>query len=71
MRKKMLLLTLSLATVAGALMAPRVEAGGTHGCPRCTTYADGSRCCVSCVCNSAGIPIACTQNFCPPPGGLE
>ncbi|HEX3554462.1 MAG TPA: hypothetical protein VIA62_14660 [Thermoanaerobaculia bacterium] len=67
MRKKMLLLTLSLLALAGALATPRAEAGGNHACPRCTTYADGSQCCVSCVCNSAGFPIACTQNACPPP----
>jgi hypothetical protein len=65
MRKKMLLLILALAAAAGALGAPRAEAGGNHACPRCKTYPDGSQCCVSCVCNSAGIPIACTQNFCP------
>ena len=64
MRKKMLLLILALAAAAGAL-ASRVEAGGTHACPRCRTYPDGSQCCVSCVCDSHNIPIACTQNFCP------
>lgn len=69
MRKKMLLLALSLATLAGSLSASRAVAGGTHACPRCTTYPDGSQCCVSCICNSAGFPIACTNNFCPPAGG--
>lgn len=64
MRKKMLLLALSLAAT-GAALAPRAEAAGTHACPRCTTYPDGSQCCVSCVCDGRNIPIACTQNFCP------
>jgi len=69
MRKKMLFLALSLAMLAGSLSASRAVAGGTHACPICTTYADGSQCCVSCVCNSSGIPIACTNNYCPPAGG--
>jgi hypothetical protein len=67
MRKKMLFLTLALAATASSLTAPRADASGNHACPRCTTYDDGSQCCVSCVCNSAGFPIACTQNACPPP----
>ena len=65
MRKKMLLLALSLATTAGVLSASRIEAAGNHACPRCKTYPDGSQCCVSCICDSHNIPIACTQNFCP------
>ncbi|HEY0510278.1 MAG TPA: hypothetical protein VGH73_00140 [Thermoanaerobaculia bacterium] len=69
MRKKMLLLALSLAAAAASLTTPSAVAGGTHACPRCTTYADGSQCCVSCVCNSSGFPIACTNNYCPPAGG--
>jgi hypothetical protein len=69
MRKKMLFLALSLAMLAGSLSASRAVAGGTHACPICTTYADGSQCCVSCVCDSSGIPIACTNNYCPPAGG--
>jgi membrane protease subunit (stomatin/prohibitin family) len=69
MRKKMLLLALSLAAAAASLTAPSAVASGTHSCPRCTTYADGSQCCVSCICNSSGFPIACTNNFCPPAGG--
>jgi hypothetical protein len=66
MRKKMLLLALALA---GALSASRAVAGGTYFCPICTTYADGSQCCVSCTCNSSGVPIACTDHYCPPAGG--
>jgi hypothetical protein len=63
MRKKMLLLALSLAALAGSLTASQAVAGGTQLCPRCTTYADGSTCCVSCTCNSSG-PIACTDVYC-------
>lgn len=69
MRKKMLLLALSLATLAGSLTASRAAAGGTYFCPICTTYADGSQCCVSCTCNSSGVPIACTNHYCPPADG--
>ena len=68
MRKRMLFLALALTALA-SLPLRRAEAGGTHACPRCTTYPDGSQCCVSCVCNSSGIPIACTNNYCPPAGG--
>jgi hypothetical protein len=64
MRKKMLFLALTLAAAAAAL-APRAEAGGTHACPICTTYADGSRCCVSCICDAQGHLVACTDHFCP------
>lgn len=39
-----------------------------HSCPQCTTYPDGSQCCVSCWCDGAGVPVACTQNICPPGG---
>jgi membrane protease subunit (stomatin/prohibitin family) len=70
MRKKMMLLALSLAALAGALTAPSAQAGGTYSCPRCTTYADGSQCCISCVCGSNGFPIACTNNYCAPAGDL-
>ena len=64
MRKKMLLLALVLTSVA-ALSTPRAEAGGNHACPICTTYPDGSTCCVSCVCDASGRIIACTDHFCP------
>ena len=39
-----------------------------YSCPQCTTYSDGSQCCVSCWCDGTGMPVACTQNYCPPPG---
>lgn len=65
-RKKLLLLALSFAALAGSLS--RVEAGGTHACPQCITYANGSQCCVSCICDDNG-PIACTNRICPPDTG--
>jgi hypothetical protein len=67
MPKKMLLLVLALAALAGALVSPLAEAGGNHACPICTTYPDGSQCCVSCWCDSAGRIVACTDHFCPDP----
>ena len=69
MRKKMTLLAFAFAAVAGALAAPRVEAGGYYSCPICTTYADGSECCVSCICDSSGRLVACTNHYCPPADG--
>jgi hypothetical protein len=69
MRKKMLLLALSAVALTASLTV-RAEAapgGGTHACPICTTYADGSQCCVSCICDSRGFTIACTDNICPEP----
>ena len=68
MRKKMLFLALALAATAG-LTAPRTAAAGYYACPICTTYADGSQCCVSCICNGLGQTVACTNNYCPPEGG--
>jgi hypothetical protein len=71
MRKKLLLLALSLAAVAGSFLAPRAEAVGYHSCPICTTYSDGSQCCVGCICDSSGRLVACTDNYCPPEGGIN
>ena len=71
MRKKMLFLVLALAAVAGSLSAPQALAGGNHACPICTTYPDGSQCCVSCICDASGRIVACTNHFCPPAGGGE
>jgi hypothetical protein len=65
MRKKMLLLSVLVAAVAG-LAIPRADAAaGNHACPICTTYPDGSTCCVSCVCDGSGRIIACTDHYCP------
>jgi hypothetical protein len=66
-RTLFLALTLALAVLAGSLSAPRAEAGGGgFSCPICTTYADGSRCCVSCWCDEYGHIVACTNHYCPP-----
>lgn len=51
MRKKVLLLALSLAAVAASLQAPRAEAGS---CVQCTTLPSGAQCCVTCVCGPGG-----------------
>ena len=69
MRKKLLLLSLSLAAMAGSLLAPGAEANGYHSCPICRTYSDGSQCCVGCICDSSGTTVACTDVFCPPDNG--
>ena len=71
MRKKMLFLVVALAAVAGSLSTARSQATGFHSCPVCTTYSDGSQCCVSCVCDDKGHVLGCTNNFCPPDGGGE
>jgi hypothetical protein len=70
MRKKMLLLTLVLAATA-TLAAPRAQAfppggGPYHSCPVCTTYADGSQCCITCQCGASGTPVICPQIACAP-----
>jgi hypothetical protein len=70
MRKKMLMLALALIAAA-SFTAPRAEAAGGYSCPQCITYSNGSRCCVSCWCNSSGVPIACTDHYCPPEGGID
>jgi hypothetical protein len=67
MRKKMLFLALALAAVAGSL-AVQAEADGSYACPICTTYADGSQCCIACVCTVHGrfVVQACPDNACLP-----
>lgn len=64
MRMKMLLLALLLVSVVG-FSSPRADAAGSHACPSCTTYPDGSTCCVSCMCDGSGRIIWCTDNYCP------
>ncbi|HEY9423126.1 MAG TPA: hypothetical protein VIW92_17060 [Thermoanaerobaculia bacterium] len=54
MRKKMLLLVLSLAVTAGALGVAPVQANNAYYCPQCTTDPDGTRCCTDCWCENAG-----------------
>jgi hypothetical protein len=71
MRKKLLLLTFLLAATAASLTAPRAQAfpsggGPYHSCPMCTTYADGSQCCVPCQCGANGFPVVCSDLACAP-----
>jgi len=68
MRKKMLLLAFAL-TAAASFSTSRAEAAANYDCPQCVTYSNGSRCCVYCRCNGSGVPIFCTDNYCPPEGG--
>jgi hypothetical protein len=63
MRKKMFLLILALVAVASSL-GPQASAATRTFCPICTTYPDGSTCCVSCICENGHV-IACTNNYCP------
>lgn len=72
MRKKVILLVLALVALAGAWTSHPVAAAAapTVYCPQCTYYPDGSSCCVSCWCRN-GIAIMCTDNYCPPAGGIE
>jgi hypothetical protein len=70
MRKKMLLLAFALTATVVSL-APRADASGLHSCPICTTYSDGSQCCVPCVCDDKGHVQACTNVYCPPEGGID
>ena len=65
MRKKLLLLALSLATTASALASPiLIGPGSLHPCQQCTTLSNGAQCCISCLCNDAGVPFTCAQNAC-------
>jgi hypothetical protein len=70
MRKKLLLLTLSLATTAASLTTPRLQAGPLggggpyHDCPMCTTFSDGSQCCITCQCSADGRVTACPAIGC-------
>jgi hypothetical protein len=70
MRKKLLLLTLSLAAAAAALTTPRLQAGPLigggpyHACPVCTTFEDGSQCCITCQCSADGNVYLCPAIGC-------
>lgn len=71
MRKKLFLLTLALAALTGAITftpQPADAVGGTCG-PICTYYSDGSKCCVSCW--GTWPSCGCTNNYCPPEGGIN
>jgi hypothetical protein len=71
MRKKMLFLALVLTALAASVPALRADSDDPPVfCPQnCVTYADGSQCCTHCWCDASGVPVACTQNICPPAGG--
>jgi hypothetical protein len=70
MRKKLLLLAISLAATAASLTAPRVQAsplgggGPYHACPQCTTFDDGSQCCITCQCSADGNVTLCPDIGC-------
>src|SRR4051794_13154193 len=71
MRKKLLFLTLALAATAASIAAPRAQAsliggGPYHACPVCTTYEDGSQCCITCQCGVNGTPVICPDIGCAP-----
>jgi hypothetical protein len=63
MRKKMMFLALALSAVAGSLSI-RAEADESYACPICN--ADGSQCCINCVCSTHGrfVVQLCPQNGC-------
>ena len=69
MRKKMLLLPIAAAALIGALATPPSSAVGGVCEPRCIYYSDGSKCCVSCF--GTWPNCGCTNNYCPPEGGLN
>ena len=52
MHKKMLLLVLCLAMLAGALATAPAQANNSYPCPQCTTDPDGVRCCSDCWCEN-------------------
>lgn len=68
MRRRMLLLVFLLLALLCSFPVPRAEAGYVS-CPICTTYADGSECCVGCICDGTGRVVACTNHYCPPADG--
>lgn len=70
MRKKIAMLSLALAALAGAFLStPKAEAVARVCQDICTYYSDGSKCCVSCF----GIwpSCGCTNVYCPPEGGIN
>jgi len=68
MRKKMLFLALALAatttlTAPSAQAGPPLGGGPFHACQVCTTFSDGSQCCITCQCNDSGV-TACPAIGC-------
>jgi len=68
MHKKILFLTLALVAAAVSLATSPAQADGSYACPICTTNADGSQCCINCICTVHGrfVAQACPQNACVP-----
>lgn len=69
MRKKMLLLSIAVATLIGAFATQPSSAVGGVCQPMCTYYSDGSRCCVPCW--GTWPHCGCTDVYCPPEGGIN
>jgi hypothetical protein len=63
MRKKMIMLLVAVAALAGALSTQPASAVGGTCAPICKTYADGSRCCRSCF--GTWPNCGCTNVYCP------
>ena len=68
MRKMILLAAAFSLSLAAVSFSPRAQADDSYPCPQCTTYPDGSQCCVSCTCFSSGrFTISmCAENACAP-----
>ncbi len=70
MRKRLLLLGFALTATAATVAAPAAQAGFLggggpyHACPMCTTFPDGSQCCVTCQCSADGNVTVCPLNGC-------
>lgn len=70
MRKKIAMLGLALAALAGGyLSTPEAQAVGGTCKPICTYYSDGSKCCVPCW--GTWPNCGCTNVYCPPEGGIN
>lgn len=67
MRKKMLFLALALTALAASTTSVNAIPPTSQACA-CTTYPDGSQCCV-CRCDARGRILYCTDVMCPPADG--
>jgi hypothetical protein len=68
MRKKMLFLALALTALAASTSTSVSAIPPTSVPCGCTTYSDGSQCCV-CRCDARGRILYCTDVMCPPADG--
>jgi hypothetical protein len=70
MRKKLLLLAALTLATAASLTAPQAQAallgggGPYHACPMCTTFPDGTQCCITCQCSADGNVTICPAIGC-------